>query len=163
MSDKSTAFGERGEWYVIAQFALLALILVAPFTAWHWRLIPSEEVGIVRFTGLILLLVGLGAANIGLLSLGWKNLTALPYPRPQAQFVGDNAYKLARHPIYTGLFLSAAGWSLLVNDLLSLLLTFVLLLLLDRKATREEAWLKAKYPQYAEYAAKTHKLIPWIY
>jgi protein-S-isoprenylcysteine O-methyltransferase Ste14 len=163
MSDKPTAFGERGEWYVITQFALLALILVAPFTAWHWRLIPSEEVGIVRFTGLILLLAGLGAANIGLLSLGWKNLTALPYPRPQAQFVGDNAYKLVRHPIYTGVISSAGGWSLLSNDLLALLLTAVLFLLLDRKATREEAWLRAKYPEYADYAANTRKLIPWIY
>ena len=163
MSDKSTAFGERGEWYVIAQFFLLGLITAAPFTPWRWPLIPGEGVGIVRWTGLLLLMVGLGVVNSGLISLGWDNLTALPYPRAGAKFVGQGAYRYTRHPIYSGVIIGAAGWSLLVNDLLSLLLTAVLFLLLDRKATREEAWLRARYPEYAEYAAQVRKLIPWIY
>jgi protein-S-isoprenylcysteine O-methyltransferase Ste14 len=163
MSDKLTSFGERGEWYVVAQFVLLGLITAAPFTPWHWPLIPGESVGVVRLTGLLLLMIGLLAVNSGLISLGWDNLTALPYPRANATFVGQGAYRYTRHPIYSGVILGAAGWSLLVNDLLSLLLTVVLFILLDRKASREEKWLHARYPEYADYAQRVRKLIPWIY
>jgi protein-S-isoprenylcysteine O-methyltransferase Ste14 len=163
MTDKTASFGERGEWYVAAQFVLLGLIAAVPFTAWHWPLIPGDAGSAIRVTGLMMLLIGLGVVNVGLLSLGWNNLTALPYPRRRAEFVGEGAYRYVRHPIYSGVLLSAAGWALLANDLLSLLLTAVLFLLLDRKAHREEKWLRAKYPAYADYQKRVHKLIPWLY
>ena len=33
----------------------------------------------------------------------------------------------------------------------------------DRKATREEIWLRDRYPTYGDYAKRTRKLIPWLY
>jgi protein-S-isoprenylcysteine O-methyltransferase Ste14 len=33
----------------------------------------------------------------------------------------------------------------------------------DRKAAKEEQWLEERHPDYADYARKVKKLIPWVY
>jgi protein-S-isoprenylcysteine O-methyltransferase Ste14 len=39
----------------------------------------------------------------------------------------------------------------------------VLLLFFDLKRRREEAWLEARFADYAAYRARTRRLIPWVY
>jgi protein-S-isoprenylcysteine O-methyltransferase Ste14 len=109
-------------------------------------------------------LSGLGAllAFAGLFSLG-RNLTAVPHPKDDAVFVERGAYRLVRHPIYSGIILGAVGWGLLTNSLLVLLLSAGLLLFLDIKSRREEQWLNAKFAEYAGYQQRVRKLIPFIY
>ena len=59
--------------------------------------------------------------------------------------------------------LGALGWSLLRGSLIGLALTVGLFLFFDRKARREESWLMEKFPDYAAYRTRVHKLIPWFY
>jgi protein-S-isoprenylcysteine O-methyltransferase Ste14 len=158
------AFGTRGEWYVVFQFILLAMIVLAPLAP--WRLLPVTEglwLRAMQVVGLLLLLAGVGVANAGLISLGWRNLTALPYPRPGAELVVSGAYRWVRHPIYSGVILGAIGWSLMVNNILALALTAVLIFFLDLKSRQEEVWLRQRYPAYADYQERVPKLIPWLY
>jgi protein-S-isoprenylcysteine O-methyltransferase Ste14 len=157
-------FGARGEWYVLFQAVLLALIVMSPLVP--WRLLPATGgVGLrsLQVAGLLLLLAGVGVANAGLISLGWRNLTALPYPRAEAELVQTGAYRWVRHPIYSGAILAALGWSLLVNNLLALALTAVLFFFFDLKSRQEEVWLRQRYPAYAAYQKQVPKLIPWLY
>lgn len=163
-TEDKRGFGARGEWYVLLQFVLLGMITLAPLVPWHLVRTPGGlGLRAVQVAGLVLLLAGVGIVNAGLLSLGWRNLTALPYPRQEADLVESGAYRWVRHPIYSGVILGALGWSLLVNNALALAFTAVLILLLDFKTRQEEAWLRQKYPAYADYQQRVSKLIPWLY
>ncbi len=73
------------------------------------------------------------------------------------------AYRLARHPIYGGLIIAAAGWGLLMASPVALLLAAVLLGFFDLKSRREELWLADGYPGYAAYRARTRRLLPGLY
>ena len=46
---------------------------------------------------------------------------------------------------------------------LTLLYAFLLLVLLDRKASYEEQWLRKKFDGYADYQREVKRFIPFIY
>ncbi|MFN2141645.1 MAG: methyltransferase family protein [Candidatus Promineifilaceae bacterium] len=154
--------GERGEWYVVVQFILFGIIFLAPFltsqtSGWSdpWHMIG-------RVLGILLVILGGILALAGLASLG-RNLAVVPYPKDDASFVGYGAYKIVRHPIYSGIILGAFGWGLLMNSVFTLLLAAVLFLFFDIKSRREEQWLGEKFDGYAAYQQRVHKLLPFIY
>ena len=153
--------GTRGEWYFVVQMILLALILLAPLApgqpGWAGALsLPA------RGLGLLLGLAGLALAVAGLLGLG-SNLSVLPHPKDDAQLVQSGVYGLARHPIYGGLIVGAAGWALLTNSLLALFLALALLLFFEAKSRREERQLLARFPAYADYRRRVRKFFPFLY
>jgi len=73
------------------------------------------------------------------------------------------AYRLVRHPIYSGLLQMAWGWGLWCGGWLTLGYALALFILLDRKARREEQILRATFPGYAAYSRRVRRLIPFIY
>lgn len=156
--------GERGEWYVVIQGVLFLLVGLGPRTApglplWSEALRPPTTI-----LGGVLILVG-GALSVGgLISLGGNNLTALPYPRPEASLVQSGPYAIVRNPIYSGLIFAAFGWGLWVHSSLTLTYAAMLFVLFDVKSRREEAWLCERFPEYREYKKRVRgKLIPWVY
>jgi len=154
--------GEKGEWYVVGQFILFGLILVMPFLTGQgsgWPA-PWNTLGVIGGLGLGAIGGLLGLA--GLLSLG-RNLTVVPHPKEDGEMVAGGAYRLVRHPIYSGLIFCAFGWALLWNSLLTLLFAAALFLLFDIKSRREEQWLAEKYPTYPDYQQRVRKLLPFIY
>jgi protein-S-isoprenylcysteine O-methyltransferase Ste14 len=104
-------------------------------------------------------LVWLIAAGIRL----GPNLTPLPYPKSSGTLVETGVYALVRHPMYCGAICAAVGWSLWVQGVLTVGYAVVLVVFLDAKASREERWLRAKFPEYAAYAQRVRKLIPFVY
>jgi protein-S-isoprenylcysteine O-methyltransferase Ste14 len=154
-------FGQRGEWYVVVQFILLAAALLAPLLP--WPLLQTQPwLTAVQVTGLLLLMLGIGLVNAGLLSLGWNNLTALPYPRQEAQLVEQGAYRWVRHPIYSGIIVATLGWGLLVNNVTAVAMAALLFFFFDRKSRREEEWLRQKYPGYGAYQERVGRLAPGL-
>lgn len=155
--------GTRGEYYVIVQGVIFALIALGPRNwpgapAW-----PAEWDAVATIVGVTLMLIGMPLAVAGLLALGDKSLTALPYPKDGSVLVESGPYALVRHPIYAGLILGAFGWGLFVHGGLTLLYAAALFLLFDLKSRREERWLSERYTGYAEYRTRVKKLLPWIY
>jgi protein-S-isoprenylcysteine O-methyltransferase Ste14 len=155
-------WGQRGELYLAIQFLLFALIFFTPLlmpdlVEWPY---PWDLIG--RGLGIVLGLVGGLVALAGVLSLG-RNLTAVPYPKDDAILVESGAFRIVRHPIYSGIILSSLGWGLLTNSLLALLLALVLFIFFDVKSRREERWLSDKYSDYNAYQTRVRKLIPLIY
>ncbi len=76
--------------------------------------------------------------------------------------VTNGPYRYMRNPIYTaGLLALAAGiatsWSL-VNGVLGALIFIAMLV----RILCEERLLAARYPEYADYCAKTRRLIPFV-
>ena len=142
--------GGRGGAWVFGQFALLAAIALAPrelpgLPAWPaWLTRPAA------IAGLLCGIAGAGVALAGGRALG-SNLTPFPRPRDEAQLIQHGIYSHTRNPIYLGLALGALGWALLRRSIPSLALVGLLVVFLDRKARREEAWLAAKFPEFEQY------------
>jgi protein-S-isoprenylcysteine O-methyltransferase Ste14 len=147
--------GQRGEWYVALQAALLVLILVGP-----WTSAASTRPGVaMRATGFLLIACGLllGLRAISYLRRGDHQ------PPSTAPLVTSGPYRFIRHPMYAGLDLVALGWALSFGGWLTLLFAVLLIVLLDRKAAREERILRARFASYDTYCARTRRLVPFIY
>ena len=154
--------GERGEYYVLAQFFLFALVVFGPRAFRGWSAWPVPYAAITSAAGFVLMLVGAALSIGGVMRLG-PNLTALPYPKDCSNLIESGPYAIVRHPIYSGLIIGALGYALWVNGTLTLLYALVLFVFFDVKSRREETWLAEKFPGYAEYQARVRKLIPWVY
>ena len=140
------------------QFVLIGAILVAGLAGPAWD-------GVAR---LISTIVGIGlvVAGLGLAARGGRDLqaalTPLPYPRAEAELVETGVYARIRHPIYGGLLVAATGWSLITASVVGIALTAVLWLFFEAKSRREESWLEQRFPGYAAYRERTHRLMPWL-
>lgn len=154
--------GRRGEWYVGMQAALFGLVIFGPSGSSALPPWPAPLAGAAGSLGLALVAVGGLIAVAAALKLG-PNLTPLPHPKDNCALVDSGLYGLVRHPIYCGLILAAFGWALHVQGWLTLLWAGVLLVFFDIKSRREEAWLLARFPAYADYRRRVRKLIPFIY
>lgn len=151
----------RGELFVLCQFALFALIILGPQTLpflppWSsgWRIIG-------KYVGACLMITGTLLAATGSFNLG-RNLTPFICPKPRGVLLEHGAYRLVRHPIYSGILQLASGWGLLNHSWLILAYTLLLLLLFTIKSRKEEELLRQLFPGYRDYARRVRRLIPFI-
>jgi protein-S-isoprenylcysteine O-methyltransferase Ste14 len=154
--------GRRGEWYVVIQFVLFALVLAGPATWRGWPPWPFPGGRLVPGVGGAMMVAGLALAVWGA-RLHGDRLQALPYPREDGTALYTGAYRIVRHPIYCGAVLVAFGWAILRHGWLTLAYAALLFALFDAKARREERWLVEKFPQYAAYQRRVRKLVPFLY
>jgi protein-S-isoprenylcysteine O-methyltransferase Ste14 len=147
----------RGEWWLLAQVALILAHALPPWPApgsWGYAWPLPLALG-----GAVLLLVGLGLALQAFLGLG-SSLTPLPEPMAGAALVTTGAYARCRHPLYQAVLLCSLGVTLALGSLLHLALLLGLCAVLGGKARREERALAAAHPDYAAYRAATPAIIP---
>jgi protein-S-isoprenylcysteine O-methyltransferase Ste14 len=89
-------------------------------------------------------------------------LTPFPRPRPNAPLTRAGPYRHVRHPIYTALMALAFAVSL-AGSLWALVPTAGLAVILDLKATREERWLVAVTPEYADFRRRVRwRFLPGV-
>ena len=155
--------GARGEWYVVAQVFLFALVVFGPSTVPGLPAWREPYAALASAVGLALMLAGGALAAAGLVGLGRVNLTALPYPRDGSTLVVTGPYRIVRNPIYSGLIFGAFGYALRVNGWLTLGYALLLFIFFDVKSRKEELWLAEKFSDYAAYQQRVKKLIPWVY
>lgn len=153
--------GARGEWYVAAQVALIALVFLGPRTLPALPAWPASLVRACSVVGVLLMLSGTAFLVAGVLRHG-RNITPLPYPKQHATLIEKGPYALVRHPMYAGGIALAFGWGLFVHGWLTLAYAAILLVFLDVKSGREERWLVDKFPDYPAYQRRVRKLIPFI-
>jgi protein-S-isoprenylcysteine O-methyltransferase Ste14 len=112
-----------------------------------------------RWLGWLLAGGGLAMVVWGVRSLG-RSLTPGTEPLPDAPLVVSGAYAHVRHPIYLGIVLLLAGYTLAwSNWTLALLTGAVALGYFEGKARAEERWLAARYPGYAAYTRKVRRRV----
>jgi protein-S-isoprenylcysteine O-methyltransferase Ste14 len=154
------ALGPRGEGWVVAQFALFAAIALAGLDAARegWASVGP----VANALGLAAIVAGCALAAWG----GWSLRASFsPFPRPiaGAALVQTGAYRLVRHPIYSGVVLAGLGWGVSTGSPLVVVLTGVLFVLFDLKSRREEVWLEEVLPGYPAYRARTRRFVAWLY
>jgi protein-S-isoprenylcysteine O-methyltransferase Ste14 len=155
----------RDPW-VWGQFALIGLVaVVAPMLPRYVSLGNADyflnRVDPLRFRvlGLLIAAAGGGLAVWGVRSLG-PSLTPGTEPLPGASLVTSGAYAHVRHPIYAGLVLVLAGYTLAwSNWTLGLIVGAVALLYFDGKARAEERWLIERHAEYRRYALHVRRRV----
>src|SRR5690349_637761 len=157
------ALGPRGEGWVALQGVCFALIVVAVHTAPT----PTDDestAGVRMFVGSVLGILAAVFLGSGIAQLWWaRAFTYVPRPREDGHLVKNGAYRLVRHPIYSGLILGALGIAIGTASAGTLIATGLLAIVLDLKRRREEIWLADRFPGYADYRAHTKALIPFLY
>jgi protein-S-isoprenylcysteine O-methyltransferase Ste14 len=155
--------GRRGELLVAMQFALLFAFVLAP----RWN--PWAGPGLLDWTHALrlgalgaLVLSALVMAVLGAMQIR-RYLTPLPYPVDHSQLVTSGVYGLVRHPLYSSQLIAALGWTCYTLSLSHLAVLALGFLFFDYKASKEERWLTERHPEYADYARRVRKLVPWIY
>src|ERR1700730_6140270 len=119
----------RGEWFVIAQAALMLAVLGAPKLDARGISWPAVSGAV----GGLLCIVGLGFVVVGSLALG-PNLSPFPKPKEDGILIERGIFSVVRHPIYGGFSLFAFGWSLIWSSIAALIAALVLVLFFDIKA-----------------------------
>jgi protein-S-isoprenylcysteine O-methyltransferase Ste14 len=157
--ETTRTFGERGEWWVIAQGVLFVAAAIAPRRGQAW---PGGMRRFGKVVGVPVALAGFGLTAAGFRALG-ENLTPLPHPKEESTLVREGVYGVVRHPIYGGITLTTLGAGLATANTTRAALGGILALFFDAKARREEAWLVEKFPDYPAYCRAVKKLIPFVY
>jgi protein-S-isoprenylcysteine O-methyltransferase Ste14 len=162
-SDPKPWYGRRGELLVVIQFLILFGFIFMPI----WRPITDPallaDLAPLRWAVLVASwLVAFAFGAFGALHLR-EFITPLPYPVNHSQLVQHGVYGWVRHPLYSSQLFAALGWVVFTASLSHLAVLIVGFLFFDYKASREEEWLQARHPEYADYARRVRKFIPWIY
>jgi len=147
----------RDPW-VWGQTALFLLIgLAAPLLPRHINLgevdflLNRIDPDWIRWLGAAVMTAGAVVVAWGVRSLG-KNLTPGTEPLPGAELITTGAYAHVRHPIYAGVVLLLAGYTLAwSNWTFGLVVGGVAFQYFQAKAGAEERWLMERFPAYKAY------------
>jgi protein-S-isoprenylcysteine O-methyltransferase Ste14 len=143
---------DRGDLLVLAQFALLALLLLpgAPLWISPWITALAVALGVI----------GGALAGAGVVKLG-RNIVPWVAPKPGAPLETGGVYRFTRNPIYLGILVGSAGWVLWRARIELLIIWALLLVVLTVKAHVEQRHLLATFGDvYRRYADRT-PLILW--
>lgn len=144
----------RGELYGGLQLLFILFLLQK----------PALDGFVSLVTGPLLLLMGAGISAKAATDLGFKQLSIWPAPVPNGEFRCDGMYGIMRHPMYAGLLLASAGFSIATGSPARLAVTAAMAFLLLKKIDVEEEFLLETYPEYQDYKRKVpHKIIPKLY
>jgi protein-S-isoprenylcysteine O-methyltransferase Ste14 len=137
------------------QFVFLALLVFLPNgTDWPTPLWLTALAAGAVYAGWLILIVSL--FNLG------RSLTAHPVPLERAKLKTTGLYAVVRHPIYLGLLLIGFATSIGSASIRKVIFFVALAALLNFKARFEEKFLLQKYPEYAVYAARVGRLVPFV-
>jgi protein-S-isoprenylcysteine O-methyltransferase len=119
--------------------------------------------GILRLLALVFMAGGLSIRWAAILALG-RFFTVDVAIQPQQPVIQTGPYRFVRHPSYAGLLLSFVGLGVYFENWLSLavLLVPITAAVVNRIVKEEAVLLAALGTPYAEYCARTKRLIPGL-
>jgi protein-S-isoprenylcysteine O-methyltransferase Ste14 len=158
----STQAQDRGSMRVL----WIAIVIgVGCAIAAQW--VPSARLHvtsrIVSPLALVLIVAGLIVRWVAILTLG-RLFTVDVAIQPDHQLIQTGLYRLVRHPSYAGLLIAFLGLGLFFANWLSLVLLLVpiTLAVMNRVVKEERVLLQALGAPYADYCARTKRLIPGV-
>jgi protein-S-isoprenylcysteine O-methyltransferase Ste14 len=154
--------GAHGEWLVVVQVALIALVFLGPRTMGGLATWTGPFPRACAALGVVLMIAGAAFLLAGGVTLG-PGLTPLPYPKDGATLIETGPFALVRHPMYCGGLALGLGWALCVRSWLTAGYVVVLFIFLDLKSRREERWLADKFPGYGAYQRRVRRFVPFVY
>lgn len=144
---------------VLIQFMLFGAIALALV------LLPRVSSGALQLIGVLMTFLGIVVALLAIRehAVANKNLPKVsPEPNAQVSLICSGLYSRVRHPIYTGVILSAFGATIAHGHLLGLIFAAALWGLLEYKSRHEEALLQQIYNEYGDYMRATGRFLPGL-
>jgi protein-S-isoprenylcysteine O-methyltransferase Ste14 len=135
-----------------------ALLAAAPL---EW-LVGGRPSGWSQVGGGLVFLAGVAGYRVAGGALG-AQLSPLVAPREPARLVTEGLYGRLRHPMYLAELTIAAGAPWLLAAKASAVLAVAFAAVVLRRIAIEEQALRRRLPEYATYAARTYRLIPYVY
>ena len=132
---------------------LLCVAYVFPF-----KIIALNINNGLKYSGLALAVFGLILGGIAVLQINTK-ISPFPTPTLQSTLLTTGAFKIGRHPIYTGILAMALGYAVYDASVFKFVIFLLLLMLFYFKSSYEEQLLLARFPEYATYKIKTRRFI----
>ena len=151
--DESMQPSSKARILMWMQFTLTAGILIITLRG------DYQSIAWLRFFAVLLFAPGCTLFVRSVRSLG-KSLTPDPVPKSKATLVTSGVYAWVRHPIYTAVIMMSFGWSFFFYSKILLVLSALLFLVLNSKASFEELFLRCKFPEYQLYSENVGRLIP---
>lgn len=140
-------------FFVLLQFALFAAYL---FEVHSLEIVfPSD----IRNLFLPFVAFGILMILISMLQLN-KNLSPFPSPKKQTRLITTGLFDYIRHPIYSGIIITAIFFALYFNSGYKILISLLLLWLFYHKSVYEEKKLLEKFPEYESYKLTTGRFFP---
>lgn len=116
----------------------------------------------VRYAGLGLFMAG-AALRIGSMRTLGPRFTVWVAIQEGHLLVTDGLYRFVRHPSYTGALLTVFGWALVFRSDIGLMLAGIMIPLLISRIHAEERLLTREFgAEYANYRARTWRLLPLV-
>ncbi len=152
MSEQTVSKPIKSWALVMLQFILLgALVLLSDLRS-----------GCLPCWGLIIASAALGLWAIAV--MGYDNFNIRPDVKQNARLIHARLpYARIRHPMYSSVFLFSLGFLFAPFSGLKLILVFALFIVMVIKARYEEQLLVEKFPDYADYQARTQRFVPFVY
>jgi protein-S-isoprenylcysteine O-methyltransferase Ste14 len=138
---------------VALQLGLIAVIVLG--TGW-----PVSPRAWPLAIFLLAMSVVLGVWTLGHNRLG--NFSVFPEVRRSARLITSGPYRWIRHPMYLAVLLGAAAFVAADPRAWRMTAWLALAAVLIAKATREESYLMSAFPEYADYASRTRRFIPFV-
>jgi protein-S-isoprenylcysteine O-methyltransferase Ste14 len=145
-------------WLPRLHHGLLAAILLG--TPLERLFVAGADAG--RTLGVALFAAGVVLYRVAGRHLG-DALSPFTEPREGVGLVTAGLYGYLRHPMYLSQALVALGAPLTLGSRHVLLLAAPTALILLVRVLREEEALARTFPEYARYAARTKRLVPFLY
>lgn len=134
--------------------------LIGTFAIYAIPLFPRCELSVAaEMAATVLILLGSAAAIVALLRLG-RSFSVMAEAR---RLVTSGPYRFVRHPLYLAEELAVIGIFMQFSAIWTALLLAVQIGFQLRRIHNEEAVLAQSFPEYAQYRARTARLIPGIY
>lgn len=116
------------------------------------------------YAGLAIILAGMAVRFLAVWSLGSRFTVNLAISK-EHRIKTNGMYRWVRHPSYLGSIISFLGFSLSLNNAISLavILLIVVPSFLYRIRVEERLLINEFGTEYREYMRKTRRLVPWIY
>ena len=146
----------KGTGFVIAQLLLIGVYLLSP----RYRLFELPNV--ISWVAIAGFAPGLVLMTPAALQLN-RHLSPFPSPKAKSRLITSGAYNYVRHPIYTGISLSAFTWAIEKGNPIQLSLATPLAGLLHFKAIHDEKLLIEAFEDYPDYQSKTGRLMPRLF
>ena len=144
---------------------IFAIYLLGPDERFGNSLIKGNFVTNTNLAGLI----GLSFCYLGLVIACWsryllgKNWSVSVQKKEDHELIKKGAYKLIRHPIYSGLILMFLGNAIILGRWRGLVAVLIVFISFWFKLKKEEHWLTDLFGnKYREYILETKAIIPWL-